>query len=475
MMSNARPKILLLNPPGKNIYMRDYYCSHTSKAHYYWGPYDLIVLSGILNPHFDLCVIDAIADRLTPQETLKQIEASGCEIIVFLTGAVSWVEDFALLRQLSQTHPNRYTFIGNGDILFAEDKKFLEEHPYLRAVILDFTSSEVVDFLNGEERPFASLSYRAPSGAIVPGTRAFPRGEFSLPPPRYDLFPYERYRIPHGRRIPYAGILTDYGCPFRCDYCIGGELGFKFRNIDNVIEEMYYLKSLGIKELWFKDLTFGANKERTRRFLNRMLDERLRFTWVCLSRVNVLDEELLTLMKLAGCHTIQLGIETADEKLLGQYSKPFTREQVKHTVAMCKKVGIRILAHFILGLPGDTEENINATIRLALQLKPEFASFNVAMPRMGTQFRQKALQDGLVTSDVTTLDNSISFPVYETPQLSREKLWQLRNKAIRTFHLRPGFIIRRLLGVKSLYELKSLFIEGTALLTTTLKSPGRSE
>ena len=236
-----------------------------------------------------------------------------------------------------------------------------------------------------------------------------------------------------------------------------------------------YLKSLGIKELWFKDLTFGANKERTQRLLNRMLDEQLRFTWVCLSRVNVLDEELLTLMKLAGCHTIQLGIETADEKLLGQYSKPFTREQVEHTVAMCKKVGIRILAHFILGLPGDTEENINATIRLALELKPEFASFNVAMPRMGTQFRQKALHDGLVSSDVTTLDNSISFPVYETPQLSREKLWQLRNKAIRTFHLRPGFIIRRLLGVKSLYELKTLFIEGIALLTTTLKSPGRSE
>lgn len=470
-MSNIRPSILLLNPPGKNIYMRDYYCSHTSKARYYWGPYDLIVLSGILSPHFELHVIDAIADRLTPEETLKQIEASGCQIIVFLTGAVSWVEDFALLRQLTQTYPNRYTLIGNGDILFAEDKQFLEEHPYLHAVLLDFTSSDVVNLIKGEEGPFAALSYRSRSGVIVPGTRAFPRGEFSLPLPRYDLFPYRRYRIPHGRRIPYAGILTDYGCPFHCDYCIGGELGFKFRNIDNVIEEMRYLKSFGIKELWFKDLTFGANKERARRLLNRILDEQLQFTWVCLSRVNVLDEELLTLMKRAGCHTVQLGIETADENLLGQYSKPFTRAQVEHTVAMCKKVGIRILAHFMLGLPGDTEENINATIRLALQLKPEFASFNVAMPRMGTRFRQKALEDGLVGADVTTLDNSISFPVYETPELSREKLWQLRNKAIRTFHLRPGFVIRRLLGVRSLYELQTLFIEGIALLATTLKSP----
>jgi radical SAM superfamily enzyme YgiQ (UPF0313 family) len=471
MISSTRPKVLLLNPPGKNIYMRDYYCSHTSKARYYWGPYDLIVLSGILNPHVDLCVIDAIADRLTPEETLERILASGCEVIVFLTGAVSWVEDFALLRQFTERHPDRYTLIGNGDILFAEDRQFLEEHPYLRAVILDFTSFDIVDFLKGEERPFAALSYRYRSGDIVPGTRAFARGEFALPLPRYDLFPYKRYHIPHGRRIPYAGILTDYGCPFHCDYCIGGELGFKFRNIDNVIEEMRYLESLGIKELWFKDLTFGANKERTRRLLNRMLDEQLRFTWVCLSRVNVLDEELLSLMKSAGCHTIQLGIETADEKLLGQYSKPFTREQVERTVAMCKKAGIRVLAHFMLGLPGDTEENINATIRLALRLKPEFASFNIAMPRMGTRFRQKALERGLVGTDVTTLDNSISYPVYETPQLSRETLWRLRNKAIRSFHLRPGFIFSRLVGVKSLYELETLFIEGIALLTTTLKTP----
>jgi anaerobic magnesium-protoporphyrin IX monomethyl ester cyclase len=190
---------------------------------------------------------------------------------------------------------------------------------------------------------------------------------------------------------------------------------------------------------------------------------------VCLSRPNVLTRDLLEMMKRAGCHTIQMGVETASDELLNHYSKGVSREQVRHAVAMCKEVGIRVLAHYILGLPGDTEENIERTIQFALEIDTAFASFNVAMPRMGTRFREDALRQKLINDDVTTLDNSISFPVYDTKELSRERLWQLRNRAIRAYHLRPHFMLKRLLGVRSFYELQSLFSEGFSLLATTLK------
>jgi anaerobic magnesium-protoporphyrin IX monomethyl ester cyclase len=469
MKTGAHKKILLFNPPGKNIYLRDYYCSHTSKARYYWGPFDLIVLSGLLSPHFELAVIDAIAKKLSPRQALERVLASECDALIFLTGAVSWVEDFALLQELAAKSSKPITIIGNGDILFAKGDEFLSKYSFLNAVILNFTSTDVVDYLRGNEKEFSSLSYRKPDGTVIPATHNFPRTEFSLPLPRYDLFPYRTYRIPHGRRLPYAGFLTDYGCPFTCDYCIGGEIGFRFRDIDNAIEEMRYLRALGIKELWIKDLTFGAQKKRTLELLERMLREDFRFTWVCLSRPNVLALDLLHMMKRAGCHTIQLGVETASDELRSRYSKGVTREQVRRGIAMCKQVGIRVLAHYILGLPGDTEENINATIRFALELDTEFASFNVAMPRMGTRFRENALREGLINEDVTTLDNSVSFPVYDTKELSRERLWQLRNKAIRAYHLRPRFVLKRLLGVRSVYELESLFTEGLSLLATTMK------
>jgi radical SAM superfamily enzyme YgiQ (UPF0313 family) len=232
---------------------------------------------------------------------------------------------------------------------------------------------------------------------------------------------------------------------------------------------MKYLKSQGVKELWIKDLTFGVHKERTLTLLERMIKEKLHLTWACLSRANVLDEERLTMMKRAGCHTIQLGVETASDELLSKYSKGLSKDTIHRALDLCKKADIRVLAHFMLGLPGDTEENIQRTIDFAIELDPDFASFNIAMPRMGTKFRDKAVEQGLIDRVPTVLDNSISMPVYETPELNREELWRLRNLAIRRFHLRWRFIIRRLFGIRSLYELSTLFSQGLSLLRTTKK------
>lgn len=462
-------KILLLNPPGRETYIRDYYCSHTSKATYNWGPFDLIALSGTLARDHSLQVLDAMIDRLTPDQAMERIARLDIDTIVFLTGAVSWDQDFAFLEEVNRRAETPYDCIGCGDILFAEDVMFLGQHDFLRACVLDFMSDDLARWLKGEEGPFAALSYKKTTGEIVAGTRQFPRETFSMALPRYDLFPYKKYRIPHGRRSPYVGFLASYGCPYHCSYCIGGELGFKPRDIDNAIEELRYLKGLGIREVWFKDLVFGAGRKHYMELLDRMISERFDFTWVCLSRANVLDEELLALMKRAGCHTIQLGVESSDDELLEQYSKGLSAEKVRRAVALCKKVGIRVLAHYMLGLPGDTREKIERTIDFSIELDTEFASFNVAMPRMGTEFRRRAIEEGLVPSDATVLDNSRSMPVYDLPDLDRDALWRLRNKAIRRFHLRPSYVWKRLIGARSPGELIGLFREGLSLLASTFR------
>jgi len=486
-MGQTHRKILLLNPPGRENYIRDYYCSHASKASYNWGPFDLIVLSGLLGRDHQISVLDALIERLSPERAIARIAALEVNTIVFLTGAVSWDQDFAFLDQLIKTTGKQYECIGCGDILFAEDVKFLEKFDFLKGCILDFTSSDLANWLrrgqtsetgilpaknHGQDAhaTFAALSYKTSEGRIISATRRFSREPFALPLPRYELFPYRKYRIPHGRRMPYAGILASYGCPYHCDYCIGGELGFKLRDLDNMVEELHYLKGIGIRELWFKDLVFGAPREHYINLLERMIAGRLDFTWVCLSRANVLNEPLLELMKRAGCHAIQLGVETADDSLLERYSKGLSSAKVRAAVALCKKAGVRVLAHYMLGLPGDDEQKIEQTVNYAIELDTEFASFNVAMPRMGTTFRTDALRSGLISDETTVLDNSRSLPVYDLPGLPRERLWQLRNRAIRRFHLRPSYLARRLLGVRSLYELSELVREGVSLLLSTARS-----
>lgn len=464
-------KILLLNPPGKSRYLRDYYCSHESKAKYYWQPYDLFVQSGILAKKYDVIALDANVSGLTFNETYRilETEKKDFDVVIFLTGGVSWREDFEFLKGLNERRKDKLIFIGIGDVMMDKAVEIMKENSFFDAALLDFTSDQIIDYLEGKRDNLSHMVFRKDNGEFFVGSIKTEPGEFSLPIPQYDLFPYKKYRIPHGIRIPFAGLITVYGCPYKCSYCIGGDIGFKYRNIENIMEELRYLKGIGIKELWIKDLTFAAKRDHSVKFCEELIKSGLGFSWVCISRVNVLDEELLKLMKRAGCHTIQLGVETADQELINRYSKGLKKEQVKYIFDLCKKIGIRTLAHFILGLPGDTKDNILSTIQYAIELEPDFASFNIAAPRLGTKFRKDMIEQGYITENVDVVDNSQSYPVYDTKELSRKDLWRLRNKAIKDFHLRFRYIFKRLFGIRSFYEFTTLFNEGFLLMKSAFK------
>jgi anaerobic magnesium-protoporphyrin IX monomethyl ester cyclase len=468
-------KILLLNPPGDQLYLRDYYCSHVSKAKYYWHPYDLLVQSGFLAREHQVLALDANLLRLTEDETFRRIQDMDIDTIFFLTGAVSWRQDFAFIQRVVNSairnHQSTIRIIATGDILLHRGKEMMQKYPFLDAILLDFTSDAILKYLkgtNGESLDYLIYRYQ---DRIVEGRRITEEKEFSLPIARYELFPWKRYRIPHGRTMPFASTLTNFGCPFKCTFCIGSELPLKLRNIDNIVTELKFLKDrFGIREAWVKDLTFAANRHHAVSFCETMIQSKLNYSWVCLSRVNVVDEDLLQLMKAAGCHTIQFGVESGDEQILEQYAKGIRKEQVIKIFSFCRKIGIRTLAHFMLGLPGETEMSALNTIEFAKQIQPDFASFNIAVPRMGTRFRQEAIAQGWTSEDADVLDNSAAFPVLETSTMSKEKLWQLRNHAIRSFHLRPGYLWHRLVSVRSIYEFSTLFREGLSLVTSTLKS-----
>lgn len=473
-------RVLLLNPPGDKPYLRDYYCSHTAKSNYYWHPYDLVVQSGILSRSHDVEYLDANVYMMSWQDTTARIRAYNPEAVLFLTGGVSYKQDLAFIEQLNL--PASVPIIGTGDVMVSKGRELMGKHPWLSGVLLDFTADAVETFFNAWDAQNATCL----ANESIPNLLFKKNGEFlkgvdpgkryySFPIPRYDLIPMNKYRIPHGRQRRFASFLTDFGCPYTCSFCFNGKWAHKLRDIDNAMQELRYLRQTGIKELWIKDLTFGVNRQHTTDFLNRLIQENLKFDWVTLSRVDVMDEEMLTLMSRAGCHTIQFGVESVDQDILNSIEKGIEPARVKEVFALCRRLGIRTLAHFILGLPGETEETARASIEYAKELDPDFVSFNVAAPRMGTDLRQEAIKEGWTSKDIDSIDNSTPFPQMNIGTLDSERVKELRNQAIREFHLRPSYLWRKATGWKTQVELWRSIQNGYGLLKSTISTPKSNE
>lgn len=229
------------------------------------------------------------------------------------------------------------TLIASGGFLLYKGVAVMERFPFMDAIMLDFVSSDILDYL--ENTKAKNMIYRENSKVIV-GERAFQR-EFSLPVPRHELFPLKKYTFPLGKDRVYTCMITSLGCPYKCSFCIPGTMDFKLRDIDNCIEELRYIRSLGIREILFQDSTLTVNRKHIVRLCKRMIEEKLGMKWICLSRVDNVDRELLELMKKAGCHSIQFGVESGDEDVLKDIQKGITKEQVKNAFRWCKEVKIR--------------------------------------------------------------------------------------------------------------------------------------
>jgi len=452
-----REKVLLLNPPGKLPYIRDYYCSKVSKGSYIYPPTDLVVLSGIIAEKYDVAVLDAMALGMDAGLCMTEIGNISPKAIIVLAGAVSYHEDAPFLENIKRRYD--IPIIVTGDLFLEDGEIILKNYPFLDAILMDFTNADAIAYLDDKEDKIKNMIYRKDGEIKIKISPRTAEKEYTIPIPRHELF-MNNYNYPFVRRRPFATVLTDYGCPYKCSFCVIASLGYKFRSVENVMSELRYLKNLRCREIYFNDQTFGVNRARAKELCKRMVEEKIDFGWVCWSRVDVINEELLKLMKGAGCHTILFGVETASEKSLKSMGKGYTLRQVEETFRLCREYGVRTLATYILGLPGEDREDIVKTVEFAVRLDSDFVSFNTLIPRAGTQIRQYAINSGWIAEGNIRMDQSGTYAVMGNEALTGDDIIELKSYAVRRFYGRPSYIAKRLLGVRSLYEFKRLVMDG---------------
>ncbi|MFH0790272.1 MAG: radical SAM protein [Candidatus Omnitrophota bacterium] len=303
------------------------------------------------------------------------------------------------------------------------------------------------------------MVYRTPSAIIK--TKSSVERNIRFPLPRHELFINHNTRIPF-LNSPIAIVVGSVGCPFKCKFCCVGQFEFRVRDLANLLEEIRYIKGVGINNIFFVDPAFTAHKDNCIRFCKEITE--LKINWICNSHPACLvDNEFTNLLETAGCRMIMMGVETGSAEMLELYSKSTAIKLIKEAFKVCKINHIHTLAYFIIGFPGETRSSVLKTISFAKELNCDFVSFDFPMPDFGTDLREEMINRNLIPADFLYGWDPSGKPLFPADNLSIRDLIKLRDKAYREFYLRPSYIKNRLFNLNSVQELKSLIKGGMSL------------
>lgn len=436
-------KLMVINLPNPGQITRRYMCSYVSPESL-MPPLELISCAAMARErhNFQVALTDAIAEKLTIEETTARIQSFDPDIVVSLTGFECFEEDMDTMREIRSKFPETvFVFFGHYATHFPEETLRHSGVNYVilgePELVLDNLLSNLVSNQLGEN--VEGVGQLVSGSFVKTGSASRIKDPNDLPIPAYDLLPRGgHYYYEPLFANPYGMIQTMRGCPYQCNYCVKS-YGSKLSqlSVERIIAEIKIWKSLfGVKSIRFIDDTFTLNKGRTIDLCKGIIENQLNIEWACLSRTDNLDEELLVWMKKSGCRRIYFGMETGSQRMLDIYKKSVKKEEALASLLLCRKVGIETAAFFMSGHPEEIENDFVETLAFAKAANLSFASFNPLTPYPGT---------GLFDQ----VKHLIDFEIY--PYKNRwkdEKIYDKfdsdKLKFYKGFYLRPRYWIRNL-------------------------------
>ena len=404
-------------------------------------------------------------------EKMVQARFENIFALVLMSATQSFRRDVSLLERIKSIRPEIKT------ILFGSHPTFMPQYS-LQADAVDYivrrepeqTLRELLAALSRNEDPsdLPGLGYKDADGAIhINPDRPFMNLD-DLPIPDRSLLPKGvDYFNPVVKKVPYTTMQTSRGCPGHCIFCTAPTFygrRVRTRSAGSVLEELRQIKQMGFREVFFRDETFTAYENRNHEICEGILSENLDLAWIANARVDMVDSTSLRLMKRAGCHMVKFGVESGNDEILRNYKKGTNQAQIREAFAAAQSAGLDTHAHLVFGGPGETLETIDQTIRFVKDLNPTTASFGILTPYPGSELFDMVAREHPEIKDGTdsNMDNlhvqgfyNESLCRIEAPQLGRAVV-----RAYRKFYLRPTYLARRVLALRSIEEFMVLFVAG---------------
>ncbi|MFH1255395.1 MAG: radical SAM protein [bacterium] len=469
--------IALLIPPSKfskNV-ARDLvygcWCKGKRIAGVQFPPLSLISVGTVLKRNgVNVKLIDAAAENLAVNQIGEKIK--DCAFVVMLTSTMTLNEDSEILAELKKNNAEIKTIVFGGHVT-AEPKSSLEKKGI--DIVVRREAEYIIRDLalavknNKNWQDIKGISFMQGGQYVENADYPLIENLDELPIPDRTFLPAGvDYYNPVVKRMPYTTMFTSRGCPGQCTFCsspIFYGRAIRAMSAKRVLEEIREIARLGYKEIFFRDEIFTVFKDRVKEICETIIKEKIDISWICSSRINTLDKEMMITMKQAGCHMIRLGVESGVQRLLDNVKKGIKIEQTEQVFKWAHEAGIDTHAHMMIGIPGETEETIEQTIKFILKIDPTIVTFGILTPYPGTQLflelrkHHPEIGDG-TAMDISKLHTNAFYNEYFT-SLNAGQLQKYIRKVYRKFYLRPSYILKWIKKIKSLDEFKRIALAGT--------------
>lgn len=460
-----KKRILLIYPPSP-VLNREDRCQQPTK--------ELIVIPPL--PPADLMYLAAVAEKQGFEAKIADYSQSGDyeadlrefkpDYLVVNIATPTLEHDLDAVKKAKEICPN-ITTVAKGAAFLTLGEKIVSEHNELDFGILGEAENTLKDILdNKPKNNILGIYYKENDEVKFTGKRPFIEDLDSLPFPARHLVNNNIYRRPDNNKVQ-ATIKVSRGCPFHCFFCLATPVSgakVRRRSPENIVAEIREcVEKYNIKNFLFWSDIFNIDKDWTMKLCQAIIDSGLKITWSANTRADTADYEMAKIMYKSGCRLVSIGVESGSQYMLEKMGKKITLNDVRRTVKVFKKAKIRIYNYFVIGLPWETEETVEETIKFAIELNSDFISFYTATPLPGSRFYDYALEHNLFDKE-TSFENAYYYPAVNTHNLTRERVFELHKAAVKRFYLRPLYILKMLLRIRSFEEVKNYFTAGMNVL-----------
>ena len=460
-----KKRILLIYPPSP-VLNREDRCQQPTK--------ELIVIPPL--PPADLMYLAAVAEKQGFEAKIADYSQSGDyeadlrefkpDYLVVNIATPTLEHDLDAVKKAKEICPN-ITTVAKGAAFLTLGEKIVSEHNELDFGILGEAENTLKDILdNKPKNNILGIYYKENDEVKFTGKRPFIEDLDSLPFPARHLVNNNIYRRPDNNKVQ-ATIKVSRGCPFHCFFCLATPVSgakVRRRSPENIVAEIREcVEKYNIKNFLFWSDIFNIDKDWTMKLCQAIIDSGFKITWSANTRADTADYEMAKMMYKSGCRLVSIGVESGSQYMLEKMGKKITLNDVRRTVKVFKKAKIRIYNYFVIGLPWETEETVEETIKFAIELNSDFISFYTATPLPGSRFYDYALEHNLFDKE-TSFENAYYYPAVNTHNLTRERVFELHKAAVKRFYLRPLYILKMLLRIRSFEEVKNYFTAGMNVL-----------